>query len=472
MPAGLLSTIREGGSNEACAGGLARAWRGFCLGCVFLLVQGSLAKAQPVMSPLLSNGPISNRFNIAFLSEGYTPIQLNDFRGDATNALTTLLSRPPFSEYRAYFNAWAISVASAESGSDHPASGIYRDTYFNTTYSSNDSLIAFPANSQGQGKVDALLPTMLPECDLAVLLVNDPISGGSDGNHKTAIASTGFMAGEFMVHEIGHVMAGLGDEYETAYPGFPAVEEPNTTRETNRSAIKWKAWLTPGTPVPTPETSPYASFVGLFEGAHYNSTGWFRPRLDCAMRSSFVPFCEVCSEALVLALYQRIRPIDSWAPTNLVQSWPDQSVARFGVTLQTPFSHSLSAQWLTNGVEVPGATGSTFSVVPSALGQGARSVTVRVRDNTSLVRNDPAGYLTQTVTWNELRVISPLALPDGKFAFRVVGDDDRPVAIQASADFVGWNSIATNVFGPGNDWFTNFIAGNPRRFYRVVMPPR
>jgi hypothetical protein len=190
------------------------------------------------------------------------------------------------------------------------------------------------------------------------------------------------------------------------------------------------------------------------------------------MRSSFVPFCEVCSEALVLALYQRIRPIDVWTPTNLTLSGPDQSVARFGVTLQTPFSHSLSAQWLTNGVEVPGATGSTFSVVPSALGQGARSVMVRVRDNTSLVRNDPAGNLTQTVTWSELRVISPMVLPSGEFVFRVVGDDDRPVAIQASADFVVWNSIATNVFGPGNDWFTNFMAGNPRRFFRVVMPPR
>jgi len=424
------------------------------------------------MDLVLTNGPASNRFNIAILSEGYTSSQLADFRGHATNAINTLLSRPPFSEYRSYFNAFAISVASAQSGSDHPGSGIYRDTYFNTTFSSNETLIAYPTNSQGQGKVDALIQTFLPECDLTVLLVNDTVSGGSDGSKKTAIASIGFMAGEFMVHEIGHVMAGLGDEYETPFPGFSGVGEPNTTRETDRNAIKWKAWIAPGTPVPTPETSDYAGVTGLFEGAHYNATGWFRPRLDCAMRSSFVPFCEVCSEALVLALYQRLRPIEAWTPTNLVLSWPNEAAANFRVNLQTPTSHSLSVQWITNGVEVAGATGSTFSIAPSALGSGARNVTVRVKDQTPLVRNDPSGYLTQTVTWKELRLISPTILAGGKFAFRVVGDDDQPAAVQSSADLVSWRSIATNVFAAGNDWFTNSTAGNPLRFYRVAMPPR
>ena len=425
------------------------------------------------MSVLLTNGPVSNRFNIAVLSEGYTASQLADFRTHATNAINTLLSRSPCSEYRKYFNAYAISVPSNQSGSDHPNSNLYRDTYFNTTYDSiSDRVISFPTNAQGQGKVDALLQAFLPESDLAVLLVNDAISGGSDGSEKTAIASIGFLAGEYLVHEIGHVMAGLGDEYETLYPGFPATEEPNTTRETNRNAIKWKAWISPGTPLPTPETGDYASVVGLFEGAHYNPTGWFRPRLDCAMRSSFAPFCEVCSEALVLSVYERGRPIDAWTPTNLVLSWPGPSPATFIVAVQEPFSHTLSVQWLTNGVEVAGATGTNFAINPSALGSGARSVTVRVKDSTSLVRDDPGGLLVQTVTWTELRLISPTALAGGDFAFRVTGNAGRAVAIQASPDLVNWSSLATNVFGLGNDWFTNSTAGNPRRYYRAVTPPK
>ena len=115
------------------------------------------------MNVLLTNGPVSNRFNIAVLSEGYTASQLADFRTHATNAINTFLSRAPCSEYRNYFNAYSISVPSNQSGSDHPNSDLYRDTYFNTTYDSiSDRVISFPTNAQGQGKVDALLQVFLP----------------------------------------------------------------------------------------------------------------------------------------------------------------------------------------------------------------------------------------------------------------------------------------------------------------------
>src|SRR6516225_5442749 len=87
---------------------------------------------QPVMTPLLDNGPVSNRFNIVLLSEGYTSNQLTQFRADATNALNALLGLAPYQEYRNYFNAFAIAVASAQSGSDHPAYGLSRATYFNS----------------------------------------------------------------------------------------------------------------------------------------------------------------------------------------------------------------------------------------------------------------------------------------------------------------------------------------------------
>ena len=94
-----------------------------------LLITGALtAFAQPSIQPILTNGPSSNRLNIVVLSEGYTAAQLGQFLADATNAVNVLLSHPPLQEYRNYFNAFAIQVASNESGSDHPAFGIYRDT--------------------------------------------------------------------------------------------------------------------------------------------------------------------------------------------------------------------------------------------------------------------------------------------------------------------------------------------------------
>src|ERR1039458_1782019 len=122
---------------------------------------GSRSAAQPVMITLVTNGPVSNRLNVVLFSEGYTANQLDQFLVDATNAVNALLAAAPFQEYSNYFNAFAIPVASNESGSDHPVSSQFRDTYFNSSYDpDSDLLITIPPDfadtnySDGQGKVD------------------------------------------------------------------------------------------------------------------------------------------------------------------------------------------------------------------------------------------------------------------------------------------------------------------------------
>jgi hypothetical protein len=137
--------------------------------------------AQSTLTPVYVSGPTSNRLNVVLLSEGYTSAQLNQFLLDATNVFNAVTAKSPFQEYRSYLNCYAISVASTDSGSDHPANSISRNTYFNTTYDLSDYLITMPTNGTGQGKVDALLQAHLPECDLPVVLVNDVTQGGSDG---------------------------------------------------------------------------------------------------------------------------------------------------------------------------------------------------------------------------------------------------------------------------------------------------
>ena len=235
------------------------------------------------MQTILTNGPSSNRLNIVFLSEGYTSAQLGQFAIDATNALNTLLSYQPYQEYRNFINAYAISAASIQSGSDHPPNSS-ANTYFNSTYDAN-SFITIPPDLTGQGKIDALLQTFVPRCQLPVLLVNDPYPGGSDGFDKTAICSVNSLS-TYLTHETGHVLANLGDEYEGSYPGFPDTEEPNTTRSTNYSAIKWKAWIsTEYTTTQLPQPLPMQTRSGLFTGAHYHGTGWYRPKLNCLMRN-------------------------------------------------------------------------------------------------------------------------------------------------------------------------------------------
>jgi hypothetical protein len=443
------------------------------------------ANAQPSLQTIHTNGPTANRLNVVVLSEGYTSAQMPQFLVDATNTVNTLLSHPPYADYSNYVNAFAIKVASNQPGSDHPANGITNSTYFNSTYDPyGNYYLTIPLDDTGQGKVDALLREFMPRCHLSILLVNDYTLGGSDGFDLTAIASIGAVASEaamgqpaILTHETGHVLANLGDEYTTEYPGFPDIEEPNTTRETNRAAIKWNAWISTNIPVPTPN-SYGDGIIGLFEGAHYHATGWFRPQLNCAMSSFGVPFCAVCSEALVLAIYRNVRPVDGFLPvsTNLSVSTP--AALTFSAALLQPATHNLKIQWHTNGAPCIGATNPVFTISPQSLPNGSNWVSALVRDNTPLVRNDPTSLLSQTVTWAlnvnlpQLRLDSPTRLAGGRFAFRVTGNAPQGFVILNSTNLLAWARVTTNSLVAGQFWYTNSHAGTTARsFYRAVTPP-
>src|SRR5262245_47896376 len=127
------------------------------------------SSAQGTLTTLFINGPVSNRINIVLLSEGYTTNQLPQFTNDAAAIVANLLASPPYDEYSNYFNAFAISVASVQSGSDHPLSGDFKNTYFNSAYQSygQPQLITIPPNNfdsnyaNGKGKVKTLLTNLM-----------------------------------------------------------------------------------------------------------------------------------------------------------------------------------------------------------------------------------------------------------------------------------------------------------------------
>jgi hypothetical protein len=238
----------------------------------------------------------------------------------------------------------------------------------------------------------------MPEYDLVILIVNDPQFGGSGG--IPAITSTHPGAPEIVVHELGHSFAGLGDEYSTPFPGYPDDEEPNTTRETRRDFIKWRPWILESTPIPTPPISPqYAAAIGLFEGAHYHATGWFRPKLNCKMRTYGADFCEVCMETLIKSQYEAISPIESFSPPATAIALNGADSASFSVVPMQPATHDLSIQWFVDGKPVSNATSPAFRVFAEDLGKGAHQVMVKVFDNTALVRNDPFRLLSDSTSW-------------------------------------------------------------------------
>ncbi len=364
-----------------------------------------LASAQPILTQLVNNGPTSNRINILVLSEGYTIGQQATFESDALDMVNYLLSSPPFSEYENYYNAFSLYVTSTHPGSDHPSSSIFRDTYFNSTYDSYGitRLITIPPNNfnsnyaDGYGKVVDLMSTYLPETDIILMIVNDTQYGGSGG--FLAISSINSAAPEIVAHEIGHSFGDLNDEYEDITPGYSGSESPNTTAQTDPKFVKWTDWIVEDTPVPTPEIAAWANRVGLFEGACYEPTGWYRPMLNCKMRSLGPAYCEVCKQQFVLTQYQLVSPVDEYSPVTPTISLDYEESRMLDVVAMTPATHEIAFQWYLDNIPIEGAVGSTFNATGATVGLGTHEVKVLVRDITDFVRNDPFGLLNEVLTW-------------------------------------------------------------------------
>lgn len=431
---------------------------------------------------IIDRGSKDSRINIVILSEGYRSSELVQFETDAKKLANSLLQTPPWSLYSSYFNVYAIAVASVESGSDHPSSGVYKETYFNSTFDSFgiNRLLTIPPNDlnsaydQGRGRVDALLKRFIPDYDLSLMLVNDQTYGGSGGT--PAITSLNSSSAEILVHEIGHSYAGLGDEYDTPFPGYPDIEEPNTTREIRRELIKWNSWIAPETPVPTPELSINASRVGLFEGAHFHSTGWYRPKLNCKMNSLGVPFCEVCSEAHILRNYRLISPIESRLPAVAAVSLVGQVRTNFQVVPQRPSGHSLEMAWFVNGAQSRPADPNVLTVDTSELGNGKHEIRVVCWDPISRVRNDPQTLLRATNIWtiNVSGVLPAIRLggvkvgADGVVQLTVSSADVFGVSVEASTDVRVWELVSTVATHGISAVVLDPVGGGQRaRYYRA-----
>ena len=190
---------------------------------------------------------------------------------------------------------------------------------------------------------------------LAVLCNTSKHTGGGIYNLWANAQADSPTARYVFVHELGHSLAGLADEYYSAEVAYlspegeiPEPARPNATAVRDRDKLKWRDLVDPDTPIPTPwnqakydeitsarqskvrrlesdaaksdeihqvysdlklntktllTTEPYANMTGAFEGANYQAKGLFRPEVDCLMFSqNRGEFCRVCRRAIEQAI--------------------------------------------------------------------------------------------------------------------------------------------------------------------------
>ncbi|HZZ84145.1 MAG TPA: IgA Peptidase M64 [Anaeromyxobacteraceae bacterium] len=305
----------------------------------------------PSAGPLVElqkSGPPAEKLDLLILGDGYTAAERGKFVADARRLVEALFQKSPFKERRADFNVWGLCPPAAESGISRPSSGVHRRSPLGATY---DAFGAERYVLTFENRAWRDYASWAPYDAVEILVNGRTYGGGGIFNLYSTVASDSLWAPYVFVHELGHHLAGLADEYFTSDPVYgpaPAerVEpwERNATALADPAAPKWKALVTPGTPVPTPwqeerfsiearafqeerkklrkEGRPeaeidrlfsaqkqaeekllggdrYARAVGAFEGANYEARGYYRPQEDCVMFTrDDVPFCAVCRATL------------------------------------------------------------------------------------------------------------------------------------------------------------------------------
>lgn len=252
---------------------------------------------------LLVSGTPAACVDIVFIPEGYRADEYDKFKADCENFSSQIFVYSPLSEERERFNIRAVWAPSAESGVSVPG-----DKWCNTTlgakfYTLESERYQMVDDFQRVRDVAANVPY-----DLIYIISNSAKYGGGGIYNYYGISSSSHPteAGRVFVHEFGHLLLGLADEYDgdasvdDFYPQGVEPWELNITRDINLEKKPiWKSLVANTTAVPTEASDENSAVVGLYEGGGYASEGIYRPWVNCMMRTlNDGGFCPVCRQGI------------------------------------------------------------------------------------------------------------------------------------------------------------------------------
>ncbi|MCK6578953.1 MAG: M64 family metallo-endopeptidase [Anaerolineae bacterium] len=406
------------------------------------------APAISRLSPLgaLDGGPSANRVDLLIMGDGYPAGQESLFDTHVSAFAAGFFGITPYAEYRSYVKLASLFTPSPQSGADHPpyvpgctytdgtkptccadsdaASDALAGTFVTTAFDSTFCAYNIHRLLVGSGSKVLAAAAAYPDWDQIMLLVNDPTYGGSGGFF--AVASMHAYAVEIAQHEYAHSFADLADEYESAYPGYPACSdtdgdafndcEANVTNQNVREQVKWRRWIDPATPVVTPPVFPYTdpAVTGLFLGARYQSANMYRPGYACIMRTLGYPYCAVASEAYALHLYdggfgsppqpgiENIEP-DTPSPASASVTLAQCLSQTFSAQLLGPTGgDSLNVRWLVDGTPVDVSTAASGDIASYTYTPGAPGIvtlTLEVTDSSPILHDDVRAGTVSTISW-------------------------------------------------------------------------
>lgn len=249
-------------------------------------------------------GDIAHSLDIVLLPDGFTATEREKFVAACKMWSDALFSYAPFTQNKHRINVRAVWAPSQESGISKPGTGEWKNTLLGSRF--------FTFNSERYQMTEEFqkvrdVAAAAPYESIFILTNTDKYGGGGIYNfYGLGSAGKTGRTGEVYVHEFGHSLMGLGDEYieigntvSALYPEGVEPWEANLTRFVDFNG-KWEKMIAEDTPIPTPriEGSTEKEWkIGAYEGGGYLEKGVFRGWPECMMKA-LTDFCPVCQDAI------------------------------------------------------------------------------------------------------------------------------------------------------------------------------
>ncbi len=340
---------------------------------------------------LISNGDPANRIDLVIVGDGYTASELGEYAQHAQLGVDDLFAIMPFSLYEPLFNVHRVDVISNESGVDDDPRGVERDTALNMSFwcGGIQRLLCVDTFRAQQAASNA------PDWDQIFAVANASTYGGAGypSQNVGTYSGANSAAPQVAIHELGHSLGNLADEYTYGGPETYTGPEPSARNVSIFNADqqeaqdrKWSDWLGVDHP-------DFDGLVDAYEGGNYSENDIYRPTSNSIMRSLGQEFNLPSAEGLIIEMWKIVQPIDSHT-SNLNPVLPSMTLE---VQLAAPF---LSVRWFLNGNAV--GTGPSLDLHDVSLPSGMSTLHVVVVDDTPLVRDETAreAYMTQRVYWS------------------------------------------------------------------------
>ncbi|MEV4434647.1 M64 family metallopeptidase [Streptomyces sp. NPDC049585] len=349
---------------------------------------GKALKGDGAVTSIVDNGPIGSKLDVVFIGDGYTAGQQQAFHDAVRTKWAKMSAVEPYASYKNLFNVWAVDAVSQDSGvSGDPAQGVVKNTALNSAFFCDgvERLLCVDT-----GKVETYA-AKAPAADLVVVLANSTKYGGAGYNDvKSQVGYDGIATAssnndksdQVAVHETGHSLGKLADEYQyDGYGTYGGAEPWETNITKSATGAKWSRWAG--------QTSPDGGTVGAYEGGGYYPKGIYRPTENSIMRSLGREFNLPGREAMIAGFYRHASVI---APADGTTGNGDHVGRNARIAVREGAPATTSLYWYVDGHEVSWARNRT-AVTPRTLGVpadgGTHWVTAWALDQNTAVR-DPA----------------------------------------------------------------------------------